>query len=73
MNSCRRRAAALKALQIDETLAEAHASLALIAEAYDYDWQTAEKEFRRAIELDPRLKKKNLDEMVKSAKLQRRG
>jgi hypothetical protein len=32
--------------------------MALIAEAYDYDWQTAEKEFRRAIELDPRLKKK---------------
>jgi TolB-like protein/DNA-binding winged helix-turn-helix (wHTH) protein len=47
------RAAALKALQIDDTLAEAHASLALIAENYDYDWQTAEKEFRRAIQLDP--------------------
>jgi hypothetical protein len=27
--------------------------LALIAENYDYDWQTAEKEFRRAIQLDP--------------------
>ncbi len=47
------RAAALKALQIDDTLAEGHASLALIAEQYDYDWQTAEKEFRRAIQLDP--------------------
>lgn len=47
------RAAALKALQIDDTLAEAHASLGLIAEQYDYDWQTAEREFRRAIELDP--------------------
>jgi TolB-like protein/Tfp pilus assembly protein PilF len=47
------RAAALKALQIDDSLAEAHASLALIAENYDYDWQTAEKEFRRAIQLDP--------------------
>jgi tetratricopeptide (TPR) repeat protein len=47
------RDAALKALQIDESLAEAHASLALIAEQYDYDWQTAEKEFRRAIQLDP--------------------
>jgi tetratricopeptide (TPR) repeat protein len=47
------RAAALKALQLDETLADAHASLALIAENYDYDWQTAEKEFRRAIQLDP--------------------
>jgi TolB-like protein/DNA-binding winged helix-turn-helix (wHTH) protein/Tfp pilus assembly protein PilF len=47
------RAAALKALQIDDSLAEAHTSLALIAEYYDWDWQTAEKEFRRAIQLDP--------------------
>ncbi len=34
-------------------LAEAHASLALVAENYDYDWKTAEKEFQRAIQLDP--------------------
>jgi len=47
------RAAALKALELDETLAEAHTSLALIAENYDYDWPTAEKEFRRAIQLNP--------------------
>ena len=47
------RTAALKALQIDETSAEAHTSLGLIAEAYDYDWPRAEKEFRRAIELNP--------------------
>ena len=47
------RAAALRALAINENLAEAHVSLALIAESYDWDWQTAEKEFRRAIELDP--------------------
>ncbi|HEV1993322.1 MAG TPA: winged helix-turn-helix domain-containing protein [Candidatus Acidoferrum sp.] len=47
------RAAALKALQIDETLAEAHTSLALITENYDRDWQTAEKEYQRAIELNP--------------------
>jgi TolB-like protein/DNA-binding winged helix-turn-helix (wHTH) protein/Tfp pilus assembly protein PilF len=47
------RTAALRALQIDDTLAEAHASLALVAENYDYDWQTAEKEFRRAIQFDP--------------------
>jgi TolB-like protein/DNA-binding winged helix-turn-helix (wHTH) protein/Tfp pilus assembly protein PilF len=47
------RAAAQKALQLDDTLAEAHTSLALIAENYDYDWQTAEKEFKRAIQLDP--------------------
>src|SRR3984957_11830598 len=47
------RAATLKALSLDEQSAEAHASLALIAQNYDWDWQTAEKEFRRAIELDP--------------------
>ena len=47
------RAAALKALELDDSLAEAHASLALIAENDDYDWQTAEKEFKRAIQLDP--------------------
>jgi TolB-like protein/DNA-binding winged helix-turn-helix (wHTH) protein len=47
------RAAALRALQLDDSLADAHTSLALIAENYDYDWQTAEKEYRRAIQLDP--------------------
>jgi TolB-like protein/DNA-binding winged helix-turn-helix (wHTH) protein len=47
------RAAALRALQLDDSLAEAHTSLALVAEIYDYDWQTAEKEYRRAIQLDP--------------------
>ena len=47
------RAAALKALQIDDSLAEAHTSLAIVAENYDWDWQTAEKEYRRAIQLDP--------------------
>jgi TolB-like protein/DNA-binding winged helix-turn-helix (wHTH) protein/Flp pilus assembly protein TadD len=47
------RAAALRALELDERLAEAHTSLALIAQNYDWDWQTVEKEYRRAIELDP--------------------
>src|ERR1051325_3472430 len=47
------KAAALNALALDDSLAEAHASLALVAENYDYDWQTAEKEFRRAIQLNP--------------------
>lgn len=47
------RAAAVKALQLDPQLAEAHTSLALIAENYDWDWATAEREFRRAIELNP--------------------
>lgn len=47
------RTAALKALEIDESLPEAHTALALIVQNYDWDWQTAEKEFRRAIELNP--------------------
>lgn len=47
------RNAAQRALQLDETLAEAHASLALIKENYDYDWAGSEKEFRRAIQLNP--------------------
>jgi TolB-like protein/Tfp pilus assembly protein PilF len=47
------RAAARRAVELDDRLAEAHASLALITENYDWDWQNAEKEYRRAIELDP--------------------
>jgi TolB-like protein/DNA-binding winged helix-turn-helix (wHTH) protein/Flp pilus assembly protein TadD len=47
------RSAALRALEIDDRLAEAHAALALIVQNYDWDWPTAEREFRRAIELNP--------------------
>jgi TolB-like protein/DNA-binding winged helix-turn-helix (wHTH) protein/Tfp pilus assembly protein PilF len=47
------RAAALRALEIDESLPEAHTALALIVQNYDWDWPTAEKEYRRAIELNP--------------------
>ena len=47
------RAAALRALELDEGLAEAHTAMALIVQNYELDWQTAEKEFRRAIELNP--------------------
>lgn len=49
----RARAAALRALEIDDTLAEAHTSLGLISENYQYDWKGAEKEFLRAIQLNP--------------------
>ena len=42
-----------KALEIDDTLAEAHISLAKVALSYDWDWTRAEKEFKRAIELNP--------------------
>jgi TolB-like protein len=47
------KAAAGKALQIDGTLAAAHASLALVAYQWEWDWSNAEKEFKRALELDP--------------------
>jgi TolB-like protein/DNA-binding winged helix-turn-helix (wHTH) protein/Tfp pilus assembly protein PilF len=46
------RAAADRALAIDSTLAEAHASVARIKFLYDRDWSGAEKEFQRAIELN---------------------
>jgi len=45
--------AALKALALDDKLAEGHASLGQIAAYYDYDFPTAEREYRRAIELNP--------------------
>jgi serine/threonine-protein kinase len=45
---------ARRALEIDDTLAEAHSSLAWTRFIYDWDWAGAEREFRRAIELDPR-------------------
>ena len=47
------RAAALKAVGLDEQLAEAHISLGNIKYFYDWDWTGAEQEFRRALELDP--------------------
>jgi eukaryotic-like serine/threonine-protein kinase len=45
---------ARKALALDESLAEAHASLAWSLFIYDWDWAAADREFRRAIELHPR-------------------
>jgi len=44
---------AIKALALDDTLAEAHASLAHILMNYDWNWSAAEKEFKRSIELTP--------------------
>jgi TolB-like protein/Flp pilus assembly protein TadD len=49
----RAKAAALKALEIDDTLAEAHTSLGITKFADDWDWAGAEKEHKRAIELNP--------------------
>jgi serine/threonine protein kinase/Tfp pilus assembly protein PilF len=45
--------AAKKALELDDTLAEAHTSLAIASEVYDWDWAAAESEFKRSIELKP--------------------
>ena len=50
----RAKAEARKAIELDETLAEAHTSLAWVTFIYDWDWRSAEREFRRAIELNPR-------------------
>ncbi len=47
------RAAAMKALELDESLAEAHTSLGNVRLFYDWEWQKAAQEFRRAIELNP--------------------
>jgi tetratricopeptide (TPR) repeat protein len=47
------RAAAMRALELDETLAEAHTSLGNVRLFYDWDWLKASQEFKRAIELNP--------------------
>jgi TolB-like protein/Tfp pilus assembly protein PilF len=47
------KSSALKAIQLDGTLAEPHVSLAFIAETHEWDWPTAEREYQRALELDP--------------------
>jgi TolB-like protein/DNA-binding winged helix-turn-helix (wHTH) protein/Flp pilus assembly protein TadD len=47
------KAAANKALALDDTLAEAHTSLGFMSYVYDFDWVNSERHFRRAIELNP--------------------
>jgi TolB-like protein/DNA-binding winged helix-turn-helix (wHTH) protein/Tfp pilus assembly protein PilF len=47
------KASAQKAIEIDDTLAEAHSALGFIVFWYDWDWNEAEKQCRRALELDP--------------------
>jgi tetratricopeptide (TPR) repeat protein len=51
----RAKAAAMVAVGIEDSLAEAHTSLGLVKAYYDWDWAGAENEFRRAIELNPNL------------------
>lgn len=50
----RAKAEARKAIELDETLAEAHTSLGWVTFIYDWDWAGAEREFTRAIQLNPR-------------------
>jgi len=57
------RAAAEKALQLDDNVAEAHVSLAAIKWHWDLEWRTAEQEFQRALELD----RNNLDGLIRYA------
>lgn len=47
------KAAAQKAIALDDTLAEAHTSLAFMSYNYDFDWDNSDRQFRRAIELNP--------------------
>jgi tetratricopeptide (TPR) repeat protein len=48
------KAAAKKALEIDESLSEAHSSIGFVNAFYDWDWHAAECEFKNAIELNPK-------------------
>lgn len=49
----RAKAAAIRALELDDKLAEAHTSLAFIKFGYDWDWAESEREFKQAIQLNP--------------------
>jgi TolB-like protein/DNA-binding winged helix-turn-helix (wHTH) protein/Flp pilus assembly protein TadD len=49
----RAKAAAMKALELDDSLGEAHASLAFCLDGFDWNFETADREFRRAMELSP--------------------
>ena len=49
----RAKAAARRAIELDDTIADPHLSLAFIAETQEWDWATAEREYKRALELNP--------------------
>jgi serine/threonine protein kinase/Flp pilus assembly protein TadD len=49
------KAAAVRAIELDDTVAEAHASLGYVKLNFDWDWAGAEREFRRSLELNPNL------------------
>jgi len=54
------KAAAVRAIELDDSLAEAHASLGYVKLLFDWDWPGAEHEFRRALELNPNLPRAHL-------------
>ena len=54
------KAAAMKALQLDQDLAEAHVTLAYIETIYDWDWANSEEDFKRAIALNPNYSQAHL-------------
>jgi serine/threonine-protein kinase len=47
------RAAAIRALELDDKLAEAHTTLGAVSLFYDWNWSSAEREFKRAVEINP--------------------
>ena len=47
------KAAARKALEIDDSVGQAHLALARVIQLYDWDWPAVEKEYRRAVDLNP--------------------
>jgi len=47
------KASALKAVELDDTLAEAHTAIAVVKDQFDWDWDEAEREYRLAIECNP--------------------
>ncbi len=49
----RAKAAAIRALELDDTLADAHTALGWVHTAYDWEWSAAEMQLRRALELNP--------------------
>ena len=49
----RAKSAALEALRLDDTIADAHSALGIVLGSGDFDWHGAEREFRRALELSP--------------------
>jgi TolB-like protein len=57
------KAAAKSAAALDDSLPETHQALAVIATWYDWNWATAEREYRRAIELDPNYAKAHMGYM----------